>query len=180
MNYIIFDLEATCWEIQPPGYESEIIEIGAFRVNDYGEVRGKFNRFVKPVLHPTLSPFCRQLTTITQADITKAKTFPDVIQEFMDWGYLEEEPFLLCSWGNFDRKMLIQDCKLHRLEFEWAEKHINLKEQYRLMKRKKNGIGLRKAVENEGILFTGQHHRGISDAENLTKIFLKFMGNWTL
>jgi 3'-5' exoribonuclease 1 len=180
MNYIIYDLEATCWEIQPPGYESEIIEIGAFRVNDYGEVRGKFNRFVKPVLHPNLSPFCRQLTTITQADVAKADTFPHVIQEFMDWGYLEEEPFLLCSWGNFDRKMFIQDCKLHRLEYEWAEKHINLKEQYRLMKRKKNGIGLRKAVENEGILFTGQHHRGISDAENLTKIFLKFMGNWSL
>lgn len=180
MNYIIYDLEATCWETTPPGYESEIIEIGAFRINDYGEIRGRFNRFVRPVLHPTLSPFCRQLTTITQADINKADTFPIVIQEFIDWGYIEEEPFLLCSWGGYDRRMLAQDCKLHRLDHAWTDKHINLKEQYRLMKRKKNGLGLRKAVENEGILFTGQHHRGISDAENLAKIFLKYMGNWSL
>ncbi|MCC6410310.1 MAG: 3'-5' exonuclease, partial [Saprospiraceae bacterium] len=42
MHYIIYDLEATCWENTPPGYIQETIEIGAFRINPYGEVRGKF------------------------------------------------------------------------------------------------------------------------------------------
>ncbi|HNZ53837.1 MAG TPA: hypothetical protein PKN76_06835, partial [bacterium] len=60
-------------------------------------------------------------------------------------------------------------------DFEWAEPHVNLKEQYRIMKRMRNGIGLRKAIEGEGIEFTGQHHRGISDAENLVKLFLKYL-----
>lgn len=180
MNYIIYDLEATCWENQPPGYVQETIEIGAFKVNHFGEVRGKFNRFIRPVVHPTLSPFCRQLTTIAQEDVNRALTFPDVIQEFWDWGRVEEEEYILCSWGNFDRKMFASDCQLHRIDPAWTERHTNLKEQYRSMKRMKSGIGLRKAVEKEGILFTGQHHRGISDAENLVKLFLKYLGNWSL
>ncbi len=180
MNYIIYDLEATCWETPPMGYVQETIEIGAFRLNQYGEVRGKFNRFVKPSLHPNLSPFCRQLTTIEQSDVNRAKYFPDVIQEFQDWARIEEEDYVLCSWGNFDRKMFAADCRLHRIDDKWTERHANLKEQYRVMKRMKNGVGLRKAVEKEDIVFTGQHHRGISDAENLAKLFLKYLGNWNV
>lgn len=180
MNYIIYDLEATCWENPPPGYVQETIEIGAFRVNHFGEVRGKFNRFIRPVLHPVLSPFCRQLTTIEQQDVNRANTFPTVIQEFIDWAYIEEDEYVLCSWGNFDRKQFASDCALHRLDADWTARHVNLKEQYTKMKRLRNSIGLRKAVEREEILFTGQHHRGISDAENLTKVFLKYLGSWSL
>ncbi|MFN8301081.1 MAG: 3'-5' exonuclease [Saprospiraceae bacterium] len=180
MNYIVYDLEATCWENMPIGYVQETIEIGAFRVNAYGEVRGKFNRFIKPVVHPVLSPFCRQLTSITQEDVNRAKTFPDVIEEFQNWARIDEEDYLLCSWGSFDKKMFINDCRLHRLDTDWAEQHVNLKEQYRISNRMRHGIGLRKAVEKEGILFTGMHHRGISDAENLVKLFLKYLGTWSL
>lgn len=178
MNYIVFDLEATCWETPPPGYVQEIIEIGAFRVNAYGEVRGKYNRFIKPVLHPTLSPFCRQLTSISQEEVNRASIFPVVIEEFMEWARIEEEDYILCSWGNFDRRMLAADCRLHRIEADWTDQHVNLKEQYRLMKHLRHGIGLRRAVEREDILFTGTHHRGISDAENLVKLFLKYLGSW--
>ncbi|HNL38599.1 MAG TPA: 3'-5' exonuclease [Saprospiraceae bacterium] len=180
MNYIVYDLEATCWENMPIGYVQETIEIGAFRVNAYGEVRGKFNRFIKPVVHPVLSPFCRQLTSITQEDVNRAKTFPDVIEEFQNWARIDEDDYLLCSWGSFDKKMFINDCRLHRLDTDWAEQHVNLKEQYRISNRMRHGIGLRKAVEKEGILFTGMHHRGISDAENLVKLFLKYLGTWSL
>jgi 3'-5' exoribonuclease 1 len=179
-NYIIYDLEATCWENIPPGYVQETIEIGAFRVNHYGEIRGKFNRFVKPVVHPNLSPFCRDLTSITQLDVNRADTFPVVIEEFLEWARIEDEDYTLCSWGSFDKKMFISDCRLHRLDSEWAELHANLKDQYMSMKQLRRSIGLRKAVEREDILFTGAHHRGISDAENLTKLFLKYLGYWTV
>ena len=180
MNYIVFDLEATCWETQPIGYIQEIIEIGAYRLDDYGEVRGMFNRFVRPVAHPVLSPFCKQLTNIPQESINRANTFPDVIEEFQDWARIDSESYVLCSWGSFDRKMLVNDCSLHRLDPGWVDHHINLKEEYRVMKRMKHGIGLKKAVEKEGLIFSGMHHRGISDAENLAKIFTKYRGYWSL
>lgn len=179
MNYIVFDLEATCWEHPPAGYLSEIIEIGAFRINAFGEVRGRFNRFVKPALHPVLSPFCRNLTSITQAEINRADAFPKVIEEFIQWARIEEEDYILCSWGGFDKRQLAADCRLHRLDADWTEHHINLKEQYRQMKRMRHAPGLKRAVENEDILFTGIHHRGISDAENLVKLFLKYLDRWS-
>jgi 3'-5' exoribonuclease 1 len=180
MNYIIYDLEATCWEGSPPDMEPEIIEIGAYRVNEFGELRGKFSRFVRPVIHPTLSNFCRQLTTINQVDVNRAQQFPAVIEEFQEWALVWEEDYLLCSWGSFDRKMLIKDCKLHRLDHEWAEQHVNLKEQYRALHRLRDSVGLQRALRRENMPFTGVPHRGISDAENLTKIFLEYLGQWKL
>jgi 3'-5' exoribonuclease 1 len=182
MNYIIYDLEATCWDnSEPEEREPEIIEIGAWRVNEFGEVRGKFSRFVRPVLNPTLSNFCMQLTTIQQVDVNRANEFREVIEEFQDWARIFNEAYLLCSWGNFDRKMFIKDCKLHRLEYEWAEEHINLKDQYMTINRiQGNKMGLQRALLRENLPFTGTPHRAISDAENLTRIFLRYMGQWRL
>ncbi len=177
-NYIVFDLEATCWKTSEADYIQETIEIGAFRINEFGVVRGKFNRFVRPVIHPTLSRFCIDLTNIEQIDINRADTFPVVLDEFIDWARIGKEEHILCSWGSFDRKMLQSDCRLHKLNSDWVENHINLKAQYMSIKGSKKSIGLLKAIERENIIFTGWHHRGISDAENLTKLFLKYMDRW--
>ena len=46
MNYIILDLEATCWE-NNRSLQNEIIEIGAVKVNTNGEVISEFCEFIK-------------------------------------------------------------------------------------------------------------------------------------
>lgn len=178
MNYIIFDIEATCWDGAPLSDIQEIIEIGAVMINDYGEELGSYNRFILPIVCPTLSPFCKKLTSITQEDVNKAKTFPTVIEEFQDWAEVFDEDYMLCSWGDFDRKIFISNCELHKMESDWAEQHINLKQQYREIKNYSKAIGLKAAVRKEGFEFTGTHHRGISDAENLAKIFTKYLDEW--
>ena len=48
------------------------------------------------------------------------------------------------------------------------------------MKRLNRSCGLKNALKREGFEFTGIHHRGISDAENLTKIFTKFLDEWQI
>ena len=178
VHFIVFDLEATCWEGSPPGKVSEIIEIGAFKVNPYGEVEDRFSRFVKPVLNPFLSSFCQELTSIRQEEVDRARPFPQVIEAFQDWADIWEEDYVLCSWGNYDRRMLVQDCQLHRLEHDWAEKHINLKFQYHQFKRLKKMRGMKHAIEAEGFDFDGTHHRGIDDAANLVKLFVKYIDEW--
>jgi inhibitor of KinA sporulation pathway (predicted exonuclease) len=178
MNFIIFDLEATCWQGRPPSMVQEIIEIGAIRINGYGEVEGSFNKFIRPKLNPNLSAFCQELTTIRQEDVDRAKYFPEVVEEFQDWGELFDGDYLLCSWGGFDKRMLIKDCQLHHLDHDWVEPHINLKKQYQEIKRLKKPRGLKKSVEMEGFDFIGIHHRGIDDAENLARIFVKFLDEW--
>ena len=178
MNYIIFDLEATCWETVPPGYVQEIIEIGAVLVDDYGDALETFNAFVKPTRHPNLSPYCRNLTGISQIDVNRAQAFPEVINKFLDWAYIDDEDYMLCSWGEFDRKMLATDCLNHGFNPDWTDCYTNLKNDYRRVKGLRKPIGLKKAVELEGFEFTGDHHRAIADAENLTKVFVKHLGSW--
>ncbi len=158
--------------------EQEIIEIGALRLNRYGEVLDAFNQFVRPVLHPRLSPFCEELTSISQEDVEYAQTFPAVIEDFQDWALIFDEDYLLCSWGNFDKRMLIQDCRLHGLDFDWVQPHINLRRQYQEIRRLSKPSGLKKAVMKEGFDFTGIHHRAISDAENLAKVFRSHLDEW--
>ena len=107
MNFIVYDLEATCWEGNPPNLVQEIIEIGAVKINRYGEETGTFSRFVKPILNPSLSLFCRQLTTIGQSAIDKAMAFGEVVEDFKAWaGVSADVECLFGYWGRFDRKML--------------------------------------------------------------------------
>ena len=160
--------------------EQETIEIGAVKVNRYGEVLGQFSRFVRPVIHPNLSFFCRKLTSIEQVHVHRAGQFPEVIEDFQEWiGVFDEEEYLLCSWGNFDKYQLMRDAEVHDLEHEWVEKHhINLKQQYHEIKKWRNYKGLKRVVEHEGFEFTGIYHRAISDAQNLAKIFINNIDEW--
>jgi 3'-5' exoribonuclease 1 len=178
MTYIIYDLEGTCWESRPEGYVNETIEIGAVKLDEYGEVLSEFNAFIRPKIHPVLSSFCQTLTSISQIDVNRAEQFPRVIEDFMDWIDIEGEEYWLCSWGGYDKRQLVQDCQLHDFGTAWLECHVNIKEQYKQFKRLKQPIGLKKAVEREGFEFTGIHHRGISDAQNLAKLFVKHLDVW--
>lgn len=180
MNYIILDLEATCWENEDKnGRQSEIIEIGAVKLNEHGRVTGEFCQFVRPKLYPMLSDFCHKLTTISQVDINRAEPYPIVIENFIDWiGYNDHEDYYLCSWGHYDKNQFAADCALHQLDDDWIENHYSLKHLYADMFRMKKPTGLKAAVRIEGLDWEGTHHRGIDDARNLAKIFVKYMNRW--
>jgi inhibitor of KinA sporulation pathway (predicted exonuclease) len=178
MNFIIFDLECTCWEGRPADKTMEIIEIGAVKLDEFGDYMDSFTRFVRPKIHPVLSNFCQQLTSISQIDINRAEPFPYVVEDFMEWVDIDADNYWLCSWGGFDKRQMAADCTLHEIESAWTDFHLNIKQQYLDYKGIRRPIGLKKAVEREGFEFTGIHHRAISDAENLAKLFVKFRDVW--
>jgi 3'-5' exoribonuclease 1 len=180
MNYIIYDLEATCWEQWDLNNKTqEIIEIGAIKVNDYGEATHRFMQFIKPKLHPTLSVFCRNLTSIQQQDVDRAEAFERVVDNFKEFcGCFDNEEYVLMSWGNFDKNAMIKDCKLHGLDYDWVAPHINMKEQYQKICHLQRPKGLKNAVESEGFEWEGAHHRGIDDAFNLAKLYVRFRDEW--
>lgn len=178
MRFIVYDLEATCWMGRPPGGISEVIEIGAFMINNYGEEIGSFNKFIKPHINPKLSSFCKKLTSITQENVDRADKYPKVIEQFKDWINVEEEEYLLCSWGKFDKDILNVNSRLHKLDEEWLENYTDVKKQYHTLKNQPKLTGLKNTIKREGFEFTGVHHRAISDAENLSKIFIKYIDEW--
>ena len=179
MNYIIFDLEATCEE-NDKTFPNEIIEIGAVKYQEQnGELVkvGEFNAFVKPVKRPILTEFCKRLTTITQSDVDNAERFPQVIQKFKEWVGVGKEDYILCSWGHYDKGQLKTDLELHRLRSTWVEKHISLKHQHGEITNKRP-MGTKKAMKYAKLSFEGTHHRGIDDARNISKVFLHFFDKW--
>jgi len=61
----------------------EIIEIGAVMVDAQSlKVVDEYERFIKPILNPTLTPFCKQLTTIRQDDVDTALGYKEALKNF--------------------------------------------------------------------------------------------------
>lgn len=177
MNFIIVDLEATCWEDRR-NQPNEIIEIGAVCVDTNMNVLGEFCQFIRPKVNPVLSEFCIQLTSITQDDVNSAEPFPLVIDAFKQWIQNHGKEYILCSWGNYDRVQFKNDCDLHGLDSSWTNSHISLKHQYGKIKGMRRPIGMKGALTREGFELEGVHHRGIDDARNIVKIFIKYFNDW--
>ena len=153
MNFIILDLEATCWQGNIMNRRQEIIELAAYTVNGYREWNGSFQRFVKPVEHPRLSAYCTDLTGISQDQINKAKNFEYVFMDFQEWMESHDTPQLLCTWGQKDIPIIREECKVHDLDCSFLPKTINLKSQFATIHALPKQIGLQKALDMAGIEF---------------------------
>jgi len=170
-NYLIVDVEATCWEREDiRQQESEIIEIGAvlFDAEKRKSVR-EFQSFIRPVRNPVLSDFCKQLTSIKQGDVDSAPVFQDVINTLKEQ-ILYQYDYFFASWGEYDRKQFIRDCEYHHIEYPFGEDHLNLKKLF-AKKYSRKPCGMTIALDMLNISMEGIHHRGIDDARNITKIF---------
>jgi inhibitor of KinA sporulation pathway (predicted exonuclease) len=79
------DLEATCDEIDESESarklivtpdQMETIEFGLVVIDlESLEIVDEFQRFVRPQINPTLTHFCKKLTSIQQADVDGARTY---------------------------------------------------------------------------------------------------------
>ena len=167
MQYIVVDLEATCWKEGQRPERMEIIEIRAVRLAEAaGPVVDEFGEFVRPVAEPLLSEFYTRLTTIRQEDVDAADPFPAVFARFLDW--MGSEPYRLCSWDAYDLRQFSVDCARHGLLVpDGFASHINLKKAFSELR----GIrptGMKGALAQLGLPLVGTHHRGIDDVRNIT------------
>lgn len=169
--YLIIDFEATCSDDRSISkYEMEIIEIGAVLVDAKTHQKiDQFQSFVKPIRNPILTNFCIQLTSITQNDVDCSSTFPEVIKDFKKWLY-QYQNFVFCSWGDYDKNQLQQDCNYHKIPNPISSKHINLKKEFTLKQGLIKKLGMAQALEHVGVKLEGIHHRGIDDANNMVKL----------
>ena len=165
--YLVVDLEATCDDRgSSPREDSEIIEIGAVLVEDATwRAVGEFQMFVRPVVHPKLTAFCTELTTITQADVDGAPPFAAVAARLAAFG----AGTVFCSWGNYDRNQLAMDARRHGIAPPLGPEHINVKERFAQVAGERKR-GNRDALSRVGLQATGTHHRGIDDARNIARL----------
>jgi len=164
---LVIDLEATCWR-KPDGRRSEIIEIGAIATNAEGVSLGEFQSFVRPILNPVLSDFCRELTHIKQADVDKAPRFPEVLASLLEWTS-QFGSLTFASWGAYDRKQLLSDCELHGVAYPFGDEHVNIKKTFAQMVGRRP-MGMAAALRSLGLDLVGTHHRALDDARNIAPI----------
>lgn len=168
-DLIICDLEATCWNNGEHRHEMEIIEIGAVRIHE-GKIADQFSSFVRPIVHPKLSDFCKELTTITQDQVDHAPLFPTVFAQFLSW--IGPSPYVFCSWGRYDLNQLRQDVARHALPWPTPlERHLNIKRCFALY-RNVQTCGIERALQLMKMPLLGTHHRGIDDAHNIARLTL--------
>jgi len=173
MNYLIVDLEATC-NIVNQQDEMETIEIGAVLCDETGDVIDTFDTFVKPIVNPILSDFCKELTTIRQEDVDNAPFFKAAMLSLLAW--LGDKKYVFCSWGYYDKQQLLLDCARHGIVFPLGTKHYNLKNEYaRLTGKGRHGIS--NTIKALGWEWEGQLHRGIDDAKNMARVFKLIAGS---
>lgn len=81
-SYIVLDLE---WNQplnpdsairEPFFFDSEIIEIGALRLDERFRETGSFKTFIRPRFYPHMNGDVVQLTKIRAQDLEKARNFP--------------------------------------------------------------------------------------------------------
>jgi len=181
---LIVDLEATCDDgiKNYPKEKREIIEIGAVVADYEGKTYDEFSIFIKPVIIPTLSDFCTELTSITQEQVDDALLMKDAFIIFNDFcsKVVKMHPELLGwgSWGYYDKGKFDYDVKnLNRTEnFELSLlnlKHYNISDIYRIKNKLTRKAGLGKALSQQGLKFVGTPHRGIDDVKNIARLLPK-------
>ena len=174
MKCVIVDLEATCIEPRRDDFISEIIEIGAVKVEN-GLVVDTFSLFVKPTINPILSDFCKELTSITQENVDTGEDRKVALNAFID--FCNDTDYIL-SWGGYDKNQLRKECERLSINTTWLSNHRNLKLYFSDLLGKTKQFGMERALSIAGLPLDGTHHRGIDDAKNIAKIFLKYEKDW--
>lgn len=191
---VVIDFEATCEERNPPGYPHEIIEFPAVLIASGGEdcprIMDVFHAFVRPVINPHLSEFCKSLTGIDQETVDAADTFPMVHQRFVEWmevkhGLGSRATYLIVTDGPFDmgRFMYLQMRHLGHDYPAYASHWANLRKVFANFY--KEGFyketkdfklpGLQTMLTQLGMEFEGQPHSGVDDAKNIARIVVKLL-----
>jgi inhibitor of KinA sporulation pathway (predicted exonuclease) len=176
----IVDLEATCSnDGSVPRHRMETIEIGAVIADARTfESVDEISIFVKPILHPKLTDFCTELTSITQHDVDyHGIGYPLAIQVFREFMDDHTGNGVFCSWGAFDKNLFHKDCILHNIEYPFNNEHVNLKTALSLKQGRKKQYGMMRALRLCGIELEGTHHRGIDDARNMVKLLPFIFGD---
>jgi inhibitor of KinA sporulation pathway (predicted exonuclease) len=162
---------------------NEPIEIGLVKYSfKKKEVIDEASFFVKPDLNPTLTDFCKKLTTIQQQDVDGAKSLEEVYASIFDRFVIKPTTFWF-SCGQFDRSVLSSmsvsqprpggaDDKLISPADNPFDvmKHLNIKSLFALRYKLARELSLENMLYHVGEKFEGTQHRGIDDARNIAKL----------
>ena len=171
---IVVDVESTCWQdSKPAGQESDIIEIGICTLDvALGQRLEKESILVKPE-RSSVSEFCTQLTTLTQAQVEQGIAF-EAACLILKKKYLSKER-IWASYGDYDRRQFERQCQSLQVSYPFDTRHINVKSLFAIIHALPQEVGMDKALELLNLPLEGTHHRGGDDAWNIAAILSRLL-----
>jgi len=177
-HILVIDIESTCWEggCPPRGAFNDIIEIGLVPVElSTGRRLEKRSILVKPE-RSRVSPFCTELTTLTQEQVDRGILFKDACRILED-EYLSQER-LWASFGDYDRRQFEKQCRDQGVRYPFGPSHLNAKTLVAISRGLPTEVGLPQAMALMGLKLEGTHHRGHDDAWNIAAVLVELMKKW--
>lgn len=165
----IVDIEATCWEHEPPAGEfSEIIEVG-LTVIDLSTHRRVLRTgvLVQPE-HSTVGTFCTELTGLRPEQVAGGLTFAAACEWLRD--ELESTLRPWASWGDYDRHQFIAQCSSTGVSYPFSAQHGNLRRAFSVVYGLERLTAVDEALVIAGLPMDGRLHRGDDDAWNIAAL----------
>ncbi|MCH5267899.1 MAG: exonuclease domain-containing protein [Lachnospiraceae bacterium] len=174
MNHIMIDLEMNKIEKQYRDnlkLSSELIEIGAVKMNDAFEMIEQYQTYVMPEFG-AMDPRIVELTGITDDKLTGARDFSAVMDDFARWIGTNQTTFY--SWSMCDIRQFQTEAAfkgytgkiISRMESHW----VDFQEEYSRLLGIEKKIKLKQAVSSADYEFTGAPHTALADAVNTAEI----------
>lgn len=165
----VIDLEATCWEGEPPpGQVNEIIEIGVCVLNTATQERTEKRSILVRPERSQVGAFCTELTSLTPEMVAGGLSFREACELLRRDFQADSRPW--ASWGDYDRKQVQLQCDLGGIPYPFSARHTNAKKVYAEAHRLKKRPGMNQALEHAGLPLEGHHHRGVDDACNIAAL----------
>jgi inhibitor of KinA sporulation pathway (predicted exonuclease) len=166
---VVVDVEATCWEgMPPPGQQSEIIEIGVCTLDPETRERGESASILVRPERSRVSPFCTELTTLTQGQVDQGIRFADACALLQE-DYCSRER-VWASYGQYDRGQFERQCESLYVEYPFGAEHLNVKALFAEIYGLPRQVGMGRALRTLKLPLEGTHHRGGDDAWNIAAI----------
>lgn len=172
---LVLDFEANCSKTGKLACQ-EIIEFPVLAVNlATKRVEFRFHTYVRPVVVPEITPFCTELTGITQEMVANAPDLPTVLHlfdDFMREKRLIDRKIAFATCGDWDLKTCLpMECKYKELEVrEYFKVWVNVKMMFPV-----KAMGMMEMIEMMKLQHQGRHHSGIDDAENIANVLISLL-----
>lgn len=163
MSYVFFDLE---WNQGYPRSEAEkldeIIQFGAYQLEDWQAEGKAFSAYVRPTVHKKLHHRVRKMLPLDQKELFRAHRFPDVADVFFQWCGADAVFF---TWGPSDARVLDLNLAWYGMEQYLSLEVYDLQRAFDLLiMGTDQQTALKDAVEKLGLQEELEFHDACNDA----------------
>ena len=171
-NKIVLDLEFT--PIRNPDLQqvasSEILEIGAVKMNEQNEILDEFQTYVQPQ-YSSIPPHITRITGIDSSTVASAPMYAEAVEAFTGWiGDVRQSRFY--TWSDSDQCVLLREAELKEqaLHQMFYSHWVDLQRIHQRIYGFSRPMNLTSALGSMQIYFEGTEHGALADARNTAGI----------